>query len=141
MEKCKMKMLKIILKTTRRQELIDITDDLNKMVKEHNVVEGVCFLINPHTTGGLTLNSRMESTTALDLIEEVDRLIPTRVDFKHVFDTPADASGHIIASIVGNDLTLIISNSIIQLGKSQGVFFWEFDGPRERRGYVKMIEN
>ena len=135
-----MKMLKIDLKSTERQELINLTDDLEKLIEESNVSEGICILFNPHTTAALTLNSRVDPTTAADVVEELDRVIPTRVDFHHVFDTPSDAAGHIKSSFIGNHLTMLISDSKLQLGGSQGVFFWEFDGPRERKFLVKIIE-
>lgn len=69
----------------------------------------------------------------------MNRLVPTRVDFQHVRDTPTDAAGHIKSSLIGTDLTLIIENGDLLLGRSQGIFFWEFDGPREREIKVKII--
>ena len=135
-----MKMLTMDVKSSERQEMINITDDIKKIVEESKITEGICVLYNPHTTSGLTLNSRMDPRTATDLVEEIDRVIPTRVDFHHVFDTPSDASGHIKTSIVGNDLSIPISDSKLLLGSSQGIFFWEFDGPRERRVHVKIFK-
>ena len=66
--------------------------------------------------------------------------VPTRTDFKHIFDTPSDAAGHIKASLVGNQHTLIIHEGKAVLGHSQGIFFWEYDGPRKRQLHLKIVE-
>ncbi len=125
--------------TTERQGMQVITDDLKRALTELNVDEGVCVLFCPHTTAGLTINSYMDPATITDLIHEVDRIVPTRTDFTHVFDTPSDAAGHIKASIIGGDLTVIVNKGELKLGSSQGIFFWEFDGPRKRKVYVKVL--
>ena len=69
------------------------------------------------------------------------RLVPTRTDFLHIFDTPADAAGHIKASIIGSSETLLIEEGQLVLGHSQGVFFYDFDGPRQRRVLVKIVSD
>lgn len=122
------------------QEMILITDQVMEVVRKSGVREGLCFLFIPHVTGALTINSYLDPNTSLDLIDEIDRVIPTRVDFHHILDTPADASAHVKASIIGTDLTLIINDGNVLLGPSQGIFFWEYDGPRTRKVMVKIIE-
>jgi secondary thiamine-phosphate synthase enzyme len=71
----------------------------------------------------------------------MDRLVPTRVDFIHQFDTPSDAAGHIKATLTGSQLLLIVENGDIVLGSSQGLFFCEYDGPRTRQVYVKIMRD
>ncbi|WP_404819452.1 YjbQ family protein [Lacticaseibacillus paracasei] len=71
----------------------------------------------------------------------MQKLIPTRIDFKHQVDTPQDAAGHIKATISGDSLTFIVTNGELLLGSSQGVYFMEFDGPRQRTFYVKVISD
>lgn len=73
-----------------------------------------------------------------DLQDEICRLIPTRIDFKHQFDTPQDAAGHVKSSMLGVSLSLIIADGKLLLGGSQGIYFVEFDGPRNREFYVKI---
>jgi secondary thiamine-phosphate synthase enzyme len=126
--------------TQKGQEMVLITDQVKELVRQTNVKEGLCFLFIPHVTAALTINSYLDPNTSLDLIDEVDRVIPTRVDFKHILDTPADASAHVKASLIGTDLTLIIHEGELLLGPSQGIFFWEYDGPRNRKVMVKIIE-
>ena len=131
--------IKLDLQTNERQEMLVITDLVRDVLSEKGVEEGLCFLFCPHTTAGLTINSYLDPATAKDLIHEVDRLVPTRTDFIHVFDTPSDAAGHIKASLIGGQLGLIVAEGELQLGGSQGVFFWEFDGPRNRHVYLKVL--
>jgi secondary thiamine-phosphate synthase enzyme len=126
--------------TQKGQEMVLITDQVKELVRQTNVKEGLCFLFIPHVTAALTINSYLDPNTSLDLIDELDRVIPTRVDFKHILDTPADASAHVKASLIGTDLTLIIHEGELLLGPSQGIFFWEYDGPRNRKVMVKIIE-
>lgn len=132
---------KLKVKTSNWQELVVITDDIAKVIKENNIQNGTCYLFVPHTTAGLTINSFLDIDTSNDLNIEINRLIPTRVDFQHTRDTPTDAAGHIKSSMVGINLTLIIQEGSLLLGGSQGVYFWEFDGPREREVILKIIED
>ncbi len=130
---------KLNLKTTKRQELVVITDQVQQVITDSEVKSGVCVLFCPHTTAGLTINSYLDPATAMDLVNEIDRLIPTRTDFVHIFDTPSDAAGHIKASLISGQYTIIIDQGKLQIGGSQGIMFWEFDGPRNRQVFVKII--
>ena len=132
-------MITININTERRQDLVNVTDEIEEYVAASGTDEGICVVYCPHTTGGITLNSQMDPPTLTDLIEEIDRIVPTRVDFKHIFDTPSDASGHIKASIVGNSISIPISSGKLSLGSSQGILFWEFDGPRKRKVHLQII--
>lgn len=127
--------------TTERQGLYVITEDVKRALAEFNIEDGMCFLFCPHTTAGLTINSYLDPATASDLVHEIDRIVPTRTDFTHVFDTPSDAAGHIKTSIVGGDLAVIVDKGELKLGSSQGILFWEFDGPRKRKVYVKVLSS
>ena len=117
-------LLTIDLQTTTRQELILVTEHVQNAVAESGIQEGIALLYCTHTTAGITANSYLDPDTAADLQDEIDRLVPTRTDFKHIFDTPSDAAGHIKASLIGNQLGLIIHEGKALLGHSQGLFFW-----------------
>lgn len=126
--------------TTRKNEsLINITDEIKRIIKESKVKEGICVVYVPHTTAGITINSGLDEMTFEDIIFEIHRLIPTRTDFKHVFDTPSDASGHIKSVLVGNSISLIVHDGNPVLGHSQSILFFEFDGPRKRRVMVRIM--
>ena len=128
------------VETTQGQEMVLITDQVKEIVQKSGVKEGLCFLFIPHVTGALTINSYLDPDTSRDLLDELHRLVPTRVDFHHILDTPADASAHVKSSLVGTDLTLIVHEGGLLLGPSQGIFFWEYDGPRSRKVMVKIVE-
>ncbi|MCX6078312.1 MAG: secondary thiamine-phosphate synthase enzyme YjbQ [Chloroflexi bacterium] len=132
---------KIELQTNKGESLVNITDKVRAAIKASGVEEGVCVLYVPHTTAALTINSGMDSNTAVDVLEEVHRLVPTRADFHHIYDTPADAAGHIKAILVGGSQTVIISAGDVLLGSSQSIFFFEFDGPRKRQVYLRIMRD
>ena len=84
-------MLKKINISTKKDDIFEITSDVKKIVEESGVKEGTCVVYTPHTTAAIVVTSRMDPDGFDDLRDEVNRLIPTRVDFKHQFDTPSDA--------------------------------------------------
>lgn len=128
------------LETPRGESLTNITAQVQEIVRASGAQEGICILAVPHTTAAITLNSALDSATATDIIADLQRLIPKRVDFAHQYDTPADAAGHVKAALVGHSLTLIIRDGALALGGSQSILFFEFDGPRQRQVQVKVIE-
>lgn len=133
-------MLKNFQIKTEHRDVFSITDSVKEAVRESGVQEGICVVYTPHTTAALTLTSFWDPAGFEDLQDEICRLIPTRIDFKHQFDTPQDAAGHVKSSLVGTSLTFIVTGGSLLLGGSQGIFFLEFDGPRSREYYVKIQE-
>lgn len=129
----------ISLTTELGDSLIDITEDVRAIVKASQVVSGVCHVVVGHTTAAVTINSNMDPATAHDIVSDIRRLVPTRTDFQHIFDTPSDAAAHIKASMIGNSETVLIEDNDLVLGHSQGLLFFEFDGPRNRQVMVKII--
>lgn len=129
----------IKLETPRGESLINITAQVREIAQASGAQEGICVLVVPHTTAAITLNSAVDGATAADIIADLQRLVPKRVDFAHQYDTPADAAGHIKAALVGHSLTLIIRDGALALGSSQSILFFEFDGPRQRQVQVKII--
>lgn len=115
----------------------EITATIREAVAASGVGEGLCVVFVPHTTAGLSISSFWDPKGLEDVHDDIDRLVPTRIDFKHQFDTPQDAAGHVKSVLVGVSLTLVITGGAPLLGHSQGVFFNEFDGPRQRQFFVK----
>jgi secondary thiamine-phosphate synthase enzyme len=130
---------KIPFQTTENTQLIDVTNFVRQVVKENGVEEGLCIVYSPHTTAGVTLNSASDPATALDILDEFDRLVPVRATFKHTLDTPADAAGHVKLVLVGNSVNIPIEEGDLFLGHSQSILFYEFDGPREREIQVQIF--
>jgi secondary thiamine-phosphate synthase enzyme len=130
----------VSVETALGDSLINITDQVRAIVKASGVQSGICFCIVPHTTAAITINSYVDPNTPRDIVDDVRRLVPTRTDFHHIFDTPSDAAAHIKASLIGNTETVLIEDGDLVLGHSQGLLFFDFDGPRKRRVMVKIIE-
>jgi secondary thiamine-phosphate synthase enzyme len=129
----------ITLETEPGDSLTDITDRVRAVVSDAGVRDGLCCLVVPHTTAAITVNSRVDQATLADIVADVRRLVPTRTDFHHVADSPADAAGHVKASLIGSSQTLVIQDGDLVLGHSQSLLLFDFDGPRQRRVMVKVI--
>lgn len=123
---------------TKYNEVYDITESVKQSVLDSGVQEGLCVIYNPHSTAGVATFSPWDPDGLIDLDEEIRRLVPTKVDFKHQHDTPQDAAGHIKSALLGVSLTLIIHEGKLLLGGSHGIYFLEFDGPRNREYFVKI---
>lgn len=132
-------MLKNFKIQTKERDVVSLTNDIKAFVEGSGIQEGLCVITTPHTTAGLTITSFWDPNGFLDLQDEICRLIPTRINFKHQFDTPQDAAGHVKSSLIGISLSLAIHDGKLLLGHSQGIYFLEFDGPRNREYYVKLM--
>jgi secondary thiamine-phosphate synthase enzyme len=131
-------MLKNFKLQTTEHDVVKLNDEIVEFVKNSGVESGTCIIYTPHTTAGLTITSFWDPRGLEDLQDEIRRIVPTRIDFKHQHDTPQDAAGHIKSSLIGVSISLIIENGELLLGHSQGIYFLEFDGPRNREFYVKV---
>jgi secondary thiamine-phosphate synthase enzyme len=129
-------MEKIEIKTTRRQELLDITDRIQQVVTKSNVKQGICFLFVPHTTAGITINENADPSVKRDILNTLNRLIPEGAGYIH---SEGNADSHIKSSILGSDLHIFIEDGRLCLGTWQGIFFAEGDGPRNRQVYIETI--
>ena len=129
----------ISVETVKGDSLTDITARVEEVVRNSGIDSGLCFIFVPHTTAGITINSIHDPLTSSDIVDEVRRIVPTRTDFNHIFDTPADAAGHIKSTLIGHSEVVFIEEGALVLGGAQGVFFYDFDGPRKRRVLVKIL--
>lgn len=123
---------------TKKNDVRPLTEEIQRVIAESGVADGICVVHSPHTTAGITITSKWDETDFADIKSEMRRIVPTRVDFCHQFDTPEDAAGHIKSVLVGCSMTLIVQGGELLLGSSQGIFFLEFDGPRSRKCYVMV---
>ncbi|QQA41774.1 secondary thiamine-phosphate synthase enzyme YjbQ [Pelagovum pacificum] len=124
---------------TDRCGLFDVTEIAEKALADSGVTDGMLLVSVPHSTAAVTVVSPWDPLGLDDVHDEICRLVPTRIDFKHQHDTPQDAAGHVKASIVGHSATFFVDGGKIGLGHSQRIYFWEFDGPRKRNVQVKVI--
>ncbi|MCS7233188.1 MAG: secondary thiamine-phosphate synthase enzyme YjbQ [Synergistetes bacterium] len=126
----------INLRTSSKEEFIDITDKVNQVVKEFGARDGFCFLFVPHTTGAVFVNEGYDPSVLKDIGDTLRRLIPSGLSYSHL---EGNSHAHIRSSIVGVSLLLPVENGKISLGKWQSVFFAEFDGPRSREVWVWLL--
>jgi len=124
---------------TEHEHVTDLTPMVREAVEASGVTEGLCVVSIPHTTAGLVVTSFWDPLGWEDLMDELRKLVPSRVDFKHQ-ESPTDASGHIKSSLVGTSMVQIIDKGKLLLGSSQGIYFLEFDGPRKRQCMIKIME-
>jgi secondary thiamine-phosphate synthase enzyme len=127
----------IKISTTKRTELIDITSRVEKIVKESKIKDGVCVVFCPHTTAGLTINENADPSVKKDILNHLEELVPQGKNYSH---SEGNSDSHIKSSLLGSSLNIIIENNSLVLGTWQGIYFCEFDGPRQRQIYVKIIE-
>uniref|UniRef100_A0A7C3YSC6 YjbQ family protein n=1 Tax=candidate division WOR-3 bacterium TaxID=2052148 RepID=A0A7C3YSC6_UNCW3 len=127
---------RIEIQTHHRNELLDITEEVARVIKKSNIKNGTAIIFVPHTTAGITLNENYDPSVRRDISESLARLFPKSGPYSH---TEGNADAHIKSAIVGSSRTVFFENGNILFGTWQGIFFCEFDGPRRREVFVKII--
>lgn len=118
------------VRTHRRVELLDVTSLIRKAVSESAVQEGLCVVFVPHTTAGITINENADPDVVADILAHFERMVPPEGKYRH---SEGNSDAHIKATLTGFSQTLLIEGGRVVLGTWQGLYFCEFDGPRERR--------
>jgi len=124
------------VKTSARTEIKDITAEINRLIQRAGVESGLCCLYVPHTTAGILVNESADPDVAVDIGCALDRLVPRDAGYRHY---EGNADSHVKSSLVGVSETIPIEGGRLALGRWQGVFFCEFDGPRQRQVKVKIL--
>jgi secondary thiamine-phosphate synthase enzyme len=124
------------VKTDRRTQLVDVTAPVQKVVASSGVARGICYLYVPHTTAAITINECADPDIARDVEGTFDQLIPVAGPYRH---SEGNSDSHVKAVIVGASQFIHVEGGKLVLGRWQGVFFCEFDGPRDRRLHVKIV--
>ncbi len=122
--------------STSKQNLHNITSFVNQAVVQSGIKEGLCVVFCPHTTAGITINENADPDVVVDILQGLDTAFPDSADFLHF---EGNSSAHLKASCVGSSVSVIIQNGKLILGTWQSIYFCEFDGPRNRTFYVKII--
>ena len=125
------------IKTTSRDQMIEITDRVQRLVKQNNVQNGMVFVFVPHTTAAVTINENADPDVKHDMLAKLETLIPKHEDYYQHGEGNSDS--HVKTSLVGNSVTVLIERGKLVLGTWQGIQFCEFDGPREREMVVKCV--
>jgi secondary thiamine-phosphate synthase enzyme len=130
------------IRTPKREILLDITNDINNLVRESKIKEGVCRIFVPHTTAGITINENTDPSVLTDITGFLNKLIPKDggfgYNFKHM---EGNSDAHIKSSLTGPNLEILIHNERLMLGTWQACFLAEFDGPRNRKIFVQVQGN
>lgn len=126
----------LTIQTKSRIEFVEITSEVRGIVKKAGVKEGVCYLFVPHTTAGVTINEHADPSVMADLKNHLATLVPSSARYLH---TEGNADAHIKAALIGSSQSVMIHDGVLALGTWQGIFFCEFDGPRTRTLWVKVL--
>jgi len=124
------------VKTARRTQLVDVTEQVQRAVAAARVVSGVCYLYVPHTTAGVMINEHFDPDVATDLEGVFERLVPRSGPYRH---SEGNSDSHAKAALTGASQTILVEQGKLVLGQWQGVFFCEFDGPRDRKMWVRVM--
>ncbi|KPU43288.1 hypothetical protein OXPF_27290 [Oxobacter pfennigii] len=125
------------IKTSKAQEFIDITHLVKDEVRKSEVLDGLAIVFAPHTTAGVTLNENADPDVVHDILHTLDKVFPEHNNgYRHM---EGNSHAHIKASLMGSSCTVIIEGGNLKLGTWQGIYFCEFDGPRNRKVYIKVM--
>ena len=125
------------VKTRERTELVDITSDINLLIQKTGIDQGLCMIYVPHTTAAVTINESADPSVKSDMLMILNRIIPWEADYRHL---EGNSPAHIKSTLVGSSEWVAIENHRLVLGTWQGIFFCEFDGPRNRKLHVRIRE-
>lgn len=126
------------VRSTQREEFIDITHEVQRIVDESNIKEGICLVFVPHTTAGITINEGSDRSVRFDILKRLAELIPENLKYEHL---EGNADAHIKTSLVGSSVLTPIYGGKLTLGTWQKIFLCEFDGPRVRTIFVQIVES
>jgi secondary thiamine-phosphate synthase enzyme len=125
------------VRTSSQTEFIDITRSVQEVLKKTGVEDGICIIFIPHTTAAVTINENADPSVVQDIVMELNKIIPFKDQYRHM---EGNSPAHIKASLVGSSQIVFIESGKLVLGTWQGIFFCEFDGPRNRKVHVKVMK-
>ena len=131
-------MERINIRSSKQGELIDITGQLQQAVSKSKIKDGSCVVFVPHTTAGVTINENADPSVRRDILYELDKIVPQQDNYSH---SEGNSAAHIKASLLGSSVTVFVKDSRLVLGRWQGVYFAEFDGPRTREVWARIVSN
>ncbi|MGM0607005.1 MAG: secondary thiamine-phosphate synthase enzyme YjbQ [Candidatus Muiribacteriota bacterium] len=127
----------INIKTSAQTELKDITSEVKNIIKKAKILNGIITIFIPHTTAALTINENADPDVKTDILKEINKVIPFDDGYLHM---EGNSAAHIKASLFGFDRNIIVDEGEPVLGTWQNIYFAEFDGPRTRKAYIKVIK-
>lgn len=131
-------MKKFSLWTTENAQFVDITGQVQKVVRDLGLARGAVTVFVPHTTAGVTINEHADPDVVHDVLRMLDRLVPWRdPEYRH---REGNSAAHVKALLTGSSVRVLVEKGLLQLGSWQGIFFCEFDGPRDRQVWISAAE-
>ncbi|MEA3307157.1 MAG: secondary thiamine-phosphate synthase enzyme YjbQ [Elusimicrobiota bacterium] len=129
--------MKILTFKTNKEELLDITSEISTIIRQSKISNGICHIYVPHTTCGLAINENADPDVKTDILGELREMVNEKYPYRHA---EGNSTAHIKSTLTGNSLTVFIENNSIKLGTWQGIFLCEFDGPRTRNIWIKILK-
>lgn len=126
----------IEIRTRSREEFVDLTADVERLVAAARIKSGLCIIAVPHTTAGVTVNENADPDVRADIAMALRKIVPDTLPYAH---GEGNGPAHVRASLVGSSTTLVVEGGKLQLGTWQAIYFCEFDGPRTRQVWVQII--
>lgn len=127
---------KLMIQTRHKVDFIDITAKMQQAVTQKGVAEGICYIYCPHTTAGLVLNENWDPAVEQDIAMLLTRMVPDQAPYRHA---EGNSPAHIKSILLGSEHFIFVQGRQLQMGTWQGVFLAEFDGPRTRVVWVKVL--
>jgi secondary thiamine-phosphate synthase enzyme len=124
--------------TRGRNEMVDLTSSVASYVQQKQISDGYAIIYSPHTTAGVTIQENADPDVQHDLLRKLSELAPRDEGYYQHVEGNSDA--HVKTTLVGNSVTVLIESSRLVLGRWQAIYFMEFDGPRERRVLIKLVD-
>lgn len=128
----------ITVRTKKQQEFVDITQEIEKVLKSFDVKEGVCLVYSQHTTASIVINENYDPNICLDTLDVLDKIVPLHNNYRHD-RIDNNAAAHIKSSILGASVLIPVKDNKLLLGRWQSVMLTEFDGPRERTIIIQVL--
>lgn len=126
----------VAIKTHTRVEMIEITSDISNAIAEQGIASGIAVVYTPHTTAAITISENADPDVCRDMVMEINKIVPMQDGYRHL---EGNSAAHIKSSLYGASETLIIDEGRLVLGTWQGIYFCEFDGPRQRKVHIQVV--
>lgn len=128
--------MRLFVKTHAQTEMVDVTALVQQQVTESDIQDGLCVVFVPHTTAAVTINESADPAVCQDILMVLNQIVPWKADYRHL---EGNSPAHLKASIMGSSATVVVEKGRLVLGTWQGLFFCEFDGPRNRSLDIRLI--
>ncbi len=125
------------ISTRVKEEFIDMTSKVRKIIEDSGIRTGICTVYVPHTTAGVTINENADPSVQSDILNTLRTMVPDTLPYTHM---EGNSPAHVKASLMGSSAQIIINEGDLVLGTWQGIYFCEFDGPRRRKVYISAVD-